>query len=85
MGQTPNYRLLCLSHQTKSEFHEDVTNKIFKDLWQLMDPKFMRVIGNFNPRGGIAIRPLVQKFAGDIKSAQKQDILQMLEGWDRNK
>jgi 7-cyano-7-deazaguanine reductase len=28
-----------------------------KDLVKLMDPKYLEVIGLFNPRGGISIKP----------------------------
>jgi 7-cyano-7-deazaguanine reductase len=72
------------SFRNHGEFHEDVTNRIFKDLWTLMSPKFMRIIGNFNVRGGIAIKPLVQRFSVDGKK-YRQEILDMLASWDNAK
>jgi len=44
----------------------------------------MRIIANFSIRGGIAIKPLVQKFAHDA-AYEKQEVLDMLNGWDNAK
>ena len=38
----------------------DVTNRIAKDLFKLMKPKYLQIYGDFNPRGGIAIKPFVE-------------------------
>lgn len=34
-------------------FHEDVTNLILDDLVKLLDPKFIEVVSDFNPRGNV--------------------------------
>lgn len=85
MVESKSLKLYLYSFRNHGEFHEDVTNRIFKDLWGLMDPRFMRIFGDFNVRGGIAIKPLVQKFAKDTSPVKKQEILQMLKSWDRKK
>ncbi|MCB2155580.1 preQ(1) synthase [bacterium] len=36
-------------------FHEDVVHRILDDLSSFLSPKWMRVTGHFNIRGGIAI------------------------------
>jgi len=33
--------------------HEEVTNKIYSDLNRLLKPRFVEVIGDFNPRGNV--------------------------------
>ncbi|NPA16430.1 preQ(1) synthase [Persephonella sp.] len=33
--------------------HEEATNKIYSDLYQLLKPKFLEVIGDWNPRGNV--------------------------------
>ncbi len=33
--------------------HEEVTNRIFNDLRELLKPKFLEVVGDFNPRGNV--------------------------------
>jgi 7-cyano-7-deazaguanine reductase len=85
MVESKSLKLYLFSFRNHGIFHEEVTNRIFNDLWNLMDPKFMRVIGNFSPRGGIAIKPLVQKFAPDILEKEHKNILEMLQGWDSSK
>lgn len=82
MVESKSLKLYLYSFRNHGEFHEDVTNRIFKDLWRLMNPKFMRVIGDFNIRGGISIKPLVQKFARDVNTARHQELLEMLGSWD---
>jgi 7-cyano-7-deazaguanine reductase len=84
MVESKSLKLYLFSFRNHGEFHEDVTNRIFKDLWTLMSPKFMRIIGNFNVRGGIAIKPLVQRFSVDGKK-YRQEILDMLASWDNAK
>lgn len=82
MVESKSLKLYLFSFRNQGEFHEEVTNRIFNDLWKLMNPKFMRVIGNFSARGGIAIKPMVQKFAND---AEKEEIILMLQGRDNTK
>lgn len=33
--------------------HEEVTNKIYKELFEILKPRFLEVIGDFNPRGNV--------------------------------
>lgn len=33
--------------------HEAVTNKIYNDLYQLLKPRFLEIVGDFNPRGNL--------------------------------
>ena len=33
--------------------HEEATNKIFNDLKEILKPKFLEVVGDFNPRGNV--------------------------------
>ena len=84
MVESKSLKLYLFSFRNHGEFHEDVTNRIFNDLWKLMQPKFMRIIGDFSVRGGISIKPLVQKFSDDANS-NRQEILGMLQSWDSAK
>jgi|SRR3989344_3161385 len=85
MVESKSLKLYLFSFRNHGAFHEDVTNRIFNDLWKLMSPKFMRIIGDFSVRGGISIKPLVQKFAGDMESDAHQQILELLQSWDNTK
>jgi len=33
--------------------HEEATNKIYDDLFQVLKPRFLEVIGDWNPRGNV--------------------------------
>jgi 7-cyano-7-deazaguanine reductase len=46
-------KLYIWSYRDEGAFHEAVTNKILDDLVKLTRPRFMRVTGRFNVRGGI--------------------------------
>lgn len=85
MVESKSLKLYLYSFRNTGIFHEEVTNRIFKDLWNLMSPRFMRIIGDFSVRGGISIKPLVQKLADDIDEKNEKKIIQMLESWDRAK
>lgn len=57
MVESKSLKLYLFSFMNNGEFHEDVTNKIGKDLVALMEPKYLEVIGLFYPRGNISIHP----------------------------
>lgn len=33
--------------------HEDITNRIFSELKKKLNPRFLEIIGDFNPRGNV--------------------------------
>ena len=57
MVESKSLKLYLFSFRNHGDFHEDCVNKIMKDLIKLMDPKYIEVLGDFNPRGGISIVP----------------------------
>lgn len=57
MVESKSFKLYLLSFINSGEFHEDVVNKIGKDLVTLMQPKYLEVVGLFYPRGNISIHP----------------------------
>ena len=57
MVESKSLKLYLGSFRNHGDFHEDCVNIIMKDLIALMDPKYIEVVGLFNPRGGIAIKP----------------------------
>jgi 7-cyano-7-deazaguanine reductase len=46
-------KLYMWSYRDQGAFHEDVTNRILKDLVAMLAPRRMEVVGDFNVRGGI--------------------------------
>lgn len=57
MVESKSLKLYLFSFRNHGDFHEDCVNKIMKDLIKLMDPKYIEVLGEFTPRGGISIYP----------------------------
>lgn len=46
-------KLYIWSFRDEGHFHEDVTNRILDDMVNACRPRFMRLTGKFNVRGGI--------------------------------
>ena len=46
-------KLFIWSFRNEGAFHEAVTNRILDDLVKVTQPRFMRLTGDFNVRGGI--------------------------------
>lgn len=57
MVESKSLKLYLFSFRNHGDFHEDCVQKICNDLVRLMMPKYLEVIGEFTPRGGIAIFP----------------------------
>ena len=55
--ESKSLKLYFTSFRNQGTFHEDCINTILNDLVELLDPKYIEVLGMFNSRGGIAIRP----------------------------
>lgn len=53
-------KLYMVSYRDTGAFHEDVTNKILGDFVRRIDPRFMRLTGKFNVRGGIYTTVIVE-------------------------
>ena len=70
MVESKSLKLYLFSFRNNGDFHEDCVNIIMKDLVKLMDPRYLEVIGLFNPRGGISIKPFANY--GD---AEHQDMV----------
>lgn len=48
-----SFKLYIWSYRDEGAFHEKVTNTILDDLVAACEPRFMRVTGIFNVRGGV--------------------------------
>jgi len=58
--ESKSLKLYLFSFRSTGSFHEDCVNKIARDLFNLMKPRWLEVKGQFNPRGGISINPFVR-------------------------
>lgn len=57
--ESKSLKLYLFSFRNHGEFHESVTNRVAHDLYELMEPYIIIVRGDFYPRGGISINPVV--------------------------
>lgn len=57
MVESKALKLYLFSFRNHGDFHEDCIQKICRDLTSLLQPHYLEVIGEFTPRGGIAIFP----------------------------
>lgn len=57
--ESKSLKLYLFGFRNRGDFHEDVVNTIFADLFALLKPKYMEVCGKFASRGGISIDPFV--------------------------
>lgn len=57
MVESKALKLYLFSFRNHGGFHEDCVNIIMNDLIQLMNPRYIEVLGIFTPRGGISIYP----------------------------
>jgi 7-cyano-7-deazaguanine reductase len=51
--ESKSLKLYLFSFRNEGSFYEDVTNRIYTDLFELLKPRHLIVIGDFTARGGI--------------------------------
>jgi len=64
MVESKSLKLYLFSFRNQGDFHEDCVNIIMKDLKKLMNPRYIEVLGEFLPRGGISIDPFTNSSNG---------------------
>ena len=62
--ESKSLKLYLFGFRSHGDFHEDVVNVIYDDLWRLLRPRYMEVYGKFAARGGITIDPFVNGGTG---------------------
>lgn len=72
MVESKSLKLYLFSFRNHGDFHEDCINIILNDLWELMDPRYIEVIGRFTPRGGISIYPFANRGDDEHSDLVKQ-------------
>ncbi|WP_033917157.1 preQ(1) synthase [Campylobacter sputorum] len=72
-------KLYINSFMNKNISHEDSINEIYHTLDKLLEPKYIRVVGDFNPRGNVHTvieldSNLVRKEKFDIFAISKEEL-----------
>ncbi len=65
MVESKSLKLYLFSFRNHGDFHEDCVQTICDDLVALLKPHYLEVIGEFTPRGGIAIYPYASWSSSD--------------------
>lgn len=73
--ESKSLKLYLGAYREHGMFHEMCVNKILEDCKTVCEPKYMRVIGDFAPRGGISIVPVAEYKA--VKFYVSRHILEM--------
>lgn len=73
MVESKSLKLYLFSFRNHGDFHEDCVQKICNDLVKLMKPKFIEVIGEFTPRGGLSIFPYASASNAQAKFKRLKD------------
>jgi 7-cyano-7-deazaguanine reductase len=55
--ESKSLKLYLGAFRQLGEFQENIVNRIANDLVTLLAPKYLKVVGRFTPRGGIALYP----------------------------
>lgn len=89
MIESKSLKLYLFSFRNTGEFHEDVCNRIANDLVKVLDPVYLRVYGDFAPRGGLAIKPLVERWGLDRNILEMNGFIDeiqfLVNSWDNKK
>lgn len=74
MVESKSLKLYLFSFRNHGDFHEDCMNIILNDLYQLMNPKYIEVLGLFTPRGGISIYPFVNRVNPEFETPELKEL-----------
>jgi 7-cyano-7-deazaguanine reductase len=80
--ESKSLKLYLGAYRNHGAFHEDCVNRIASDLQSCITARYLRVFGDFNPRGGITIRPLAVRTAPDLEPAEEARCLALLNQYD---
>ena len=65
MVESKSLKLYLFGFRNHGDFHEDCVQTICNDIVNLIKPKYIEVVGEFTPRGGIAIYPFASQANSD--------------------
>lgn len=81
--ESKSLKLYLVSYRNHGAFHEDCVNSIADDIVAKINPLYLRVFGDFNVRGGIAIKPLTIRRNSPMASELRDEIAELFASFDR--
>jgi 7-cyano-7-deazaguanine reductase len=76
--ESKSLKLYLGAYRNHGSFHEDCVNRIADDIQSVVEARYLRVYGDFRPRGGIAIRPLALRRAPHLDPEEEARCLTLL-------
>jgi 7-cyano-7-deazaguanine reductase len=76
--ESKSLKLYLVGYRNHGTFHEACVNQVADDLCAKLSPRYLRVYGDFQPRGGIAIRPLAVRPAPGLSVDEEVRCLALL-------
>jgi 7-cyano-7-deazaguanine reductase len=80
--ESKSLKLYLGAYRNHGAFHEDCVNRIADDIVGRIAPRYLRVFGDFNVRGGIAIKPLAVRADPELTGVQRAQIAELLAHHD---
>lgn len=80
--ESKSLKLYLGAYRNHGSFHEDCVNQIADDISARIQPRYLRVFGDFNVRGGIAIKPLAVRVAPAMDDLERAQVLELLAHHD---
>jgi len=65
IAETKSVKLYLWKYRTEAGFDESLVDAIATDLYRQISPRWLRVTGEFNPRGGIRLTATAER--GDVE------------------
>ena len=81
--ESKSLKLYLVAYRNHGAFHEDCINQIANDIIARIDPVAIRVYGDFNVRGGIAIKPMVFEYGKTVTDSDVARIDSLYSNFDR--
>lgn len=76
--ESKSLKLYLVAYRNHKSFMETIVNTIMNDLVKLLEPKYLRVKGEFNPRGGTYLNPTAVYVAPNVDTANLYTTLNLL-------
>lgn len=80
--ESKSLKLYLGAYRNHGAFHESCVNQIADDLVAAISPRYLRVFGDFRPRGGIAIRPMAIRVHAALGEADQHECAALLAQYD---
>lgn len=61
MIESKSLKLYMNGYRNFGCFHEEICHRILNDLYEFLEPKWIKVLAEYEPRGGYAIIPCIEK------------------------